>query len=250
MHEMICIGIIVAVSLVGIISFKKFKNNKILLIVLFYGLGTILFADILKFVYNGQSYSDWYNFLGGFVGGAIGGIATLIAIVISTSETRKIQKQNESNMQNRYKMDNIKANKPLLMLKEMDNGTGYAPGCRLYIAQFYVNDPNIIICEMVNVGVGVAKNIDISISLLDRNQAFVHCTNLLIKGKSITNIRLECERNKQIDYSKPLEIKYEDIFGNLYSTLYEIESFDLENKSLKYIRNKNITLIEPTKTIQ
>lgn len=36
----------------------------------------------------------WANFLGGYIGGVLGGISTLIAVYISTKETRRIQSDN------------------------------------------------------------------------------------------------------------------------------------------------------------
>jgi hypothetical protein len=57
---------------------------------------SIIFLSILKVTYKGLSYFEWYSILASFTGATIGGIATLIALYVSTSETRKIQKKLEN----------------------------------------------------------------------------------------------------------------------------------------------------------
>lgn len=85
------------------------NSNKILWIILILSLlFAVSFPLIISKKYNDQS-SNWYNFLGGFVGGAIGGIATLIAIVISTNQTRKIQ-EDAMNLEDKREKDKIKEN--------------------------------------------------------------------------------------------------------------------------------------------
>ncbi len=65
-----------------------------------------LFLDYIIWANNMESSisnSDWSGFLGSFLGGIIGGIGTLIAVYITTLETRSIQK--ETNIQNKSERD-------------------------------------------------------------------------------------------------------------------------------------------------
>ena len=65
------------------------KKHLILLIIVVVLLPFILeYAIFRNTFYSAISNSDWSSFLGGY----IGGIATLFAVYITTSETRKIQK--------------------------------------------------------------------------------------------------------------------------------------------------------------
>ena len=45
-------------------------------------------------VYSALSNGEWGAFLGSYIGGALGGIGTLLAVFITTKETRKIQQEN------------------------------------------------------------------------------------------------------------------------------------------------------------
>lgn len=73
----------------------------IISIVLTSVLGGVVFPLLLdKFIFSNNypsalSNSDWSGFLGGIWGGIIGGIGTLIAVCITTLDTRDIQKENK-----------------------------------------------------------------------------------------------------------------------------------------------------------
>lgn len=45
-------------------------------------------------VYSVLSNGEWGSFLGSYLGGMLGGVGTLLAVYITTKETRKIQKEN------------------------------------------------------------------------------------------------------------------------------------------------------------
>jgi len=45
-------------------------------------------------VYSVLSNGEWGGFLGSYIGGALGGVGTLLAVYITTKETRKIQQEN------------------------------------------------------------------------------------------------------------------------------------------------------------
>lgn len=44
--------------------------------------------------YSAIENKDWASFFGSYFGGIIGGIGTLIAVLVTTKETRVIQKEN------------------------------------------------------------------------------------------------------------------------------------------------------------
>lgn len=73
----------------------------IICIVLTSVLGGVFFPLLLdKFIFSNNypsalSNSDWSGFLGGIWGGIIGGIGTLIAVCITTLDTRDIQKESK-----------------------------------------------------------------------------------------------------------------------------------------------------------
>lgn len=47
-------------------------------------------------VYSALSNGEWGGFLGSYIGGALGGVGTLLAVYITTKETRKIQQENST----------------------------------------------------------------------------------------------------------------------------------------------------------
>ena len=64
--------------------------------------------------YSALTNGEWGGFLGSYIGGALGGIGTLLAVYITTKETRKIQKstlqQIETDREDVYKRQDYKTN--------------------------------------------------------------------------------------------------------------------------------------------
>ena len=58
-----------------------------------------------------MSNSEWGSFLGSYIGGLFGGIGTLIAVCITTKETRKIQKENSEQIKNEREINDRKERK-------------------------------------------------------------------------------------------------------------------------------------------
>lgn len=57
------------------------------------------------FIFRNNAYSvlsngEWGSFLGSYTGGALGGVGTLLAVFITTKETRKIQRENSTQIEN------------------------------------------------------------------------------------------------------------------------------------------------------
>jgi len=76
---------------------SKRKIILIIVLVIFF-ISMIPFA-LEFFVFRSNLYSvldnkDWSGFLGSYIGGVLGSIGTLLAVYITTKETRKIQRDN------------------------------------------------------------------------------------------------------------------------------------------------------------
>ena len=65
-------------------------------------------------VYSVLSNGEWGGFLGSYIGGALGGIGTLLAVYITTKETRKTQQENSAQIESERKR-NEKTERNLLM---------------------------------------------------------------------------------------------------------------------------------------
>lgn len=62
-------------------------------------------------VYSVLSNGEWSGFLGSYIGGALGGIGTLLAVFITTKETRKIQRENSAQIENEKRRNEKKERK-------------------------------------------------------------------------------------------------------------------------------------------
>jgi hypothetical protein len=58
--------------------------------------------------YTKGSNDGWLAFLGNYLGGIIGGIGTLLAVIMTTSQTRKIQSYYENNEKDKNKRGELK----------------------------------------------------------------------------------------------------------------------------------------------
>lgn len=209
---------------------------------------------IEKFIVNNEflskaSNDGWIAFLGSYIGGIIGGMGTLIAMVVTTRETRSIQRKNEEYIFKREHLEDVKRNKPLLMLKEMDAGTKWRSEVRFNIGM--VDTYSLILFEIKNVGLGIAK--DITFKSKSKNKIEYSYNNVLLNGDSIVNLSIYgCYFDKDAVYNneETLIISYRDIFDNLYSVEYDImiNNFDDINY-LKISRfniedNENVSLMD------
>ena len=79
-----------------------------IIIVLPFALEIIIFRnDIYSVLDNGE----WSGFLGSYIGGALGGIGTLLAVYITTKETRKIQQENSIQIEDERRRNEKKERK-------------------------------------------------------------------------------------------------------------------------------------------
>lgn len=77
---------------------KRDENSYIQRIIQIF-IGTVIFIAIVAYSVFCHTSWDW----GSFFGGAIGGIGTLIAVCITTYQTRNIQQENEKRIDNEKK---------------------------------------------------------------------------------------------------------------------------------------------------
>ena len=67
----------------------------VVLLILFAGIPLILEHLIFRNnVYSVLTNGEWGSFLGSYIGGIVGGAGTLIAMYVTTKETRKVQDEN------------------------------------------------------------------------------------------------------------------------------------------------------------
>ncbi len=73
---------------------KYIKSTSLQKIIVIYTIVAVIIPCIAKLVYNNNTWAEWYATLFTYSGGVTGGVATLIAIIITTNETRRIQREN------------------------------------------------------------------------------------------------------------------------------------------------------------
>jgi len=93
------------------------SKRKILGIVFISVLIVAILPYVLEvFIFRNNAYSvlsngEWGGFLGSYIGGALGGIGTLLAVYITTKETRKIQQENSTQIEDEKKRNEKKERK-------------------------------------------------------------------------------------------------------------------------------------------
>lgn len=87
----------------------------VILLVLLAGIPFILEHFIFRnSVYSVLTNGEWASFLGSYIGGVIGGAGTLIALWVTTNETRKVQEENLSQLNADRSLENRKERKQFL----------------------------------------------------------------------------------------------------------------------------------------
>ncbi|HBF0594026.1 TPA: hypothetical protein KNN84_001984 [Clostridioides difficile] len=145
----------------------------------------ILVPPILKFVikiferFVGNTSSEWLSFYGSYLGGILGGIATLMAVVITTNQTRIIQEENKEETREIQKENKNIQNK-LIELNE--NKLLY--DLRTIVQDVYIED------NFKLEGHRKAMNIDI----LYLNKSY---ENLYDKAEYLSRKQKECDEEKK-----------------------------------------------------
>lgn len=98
-----------------------------------------LFLELFIFrneVYSALTNGEWGGFLGSYIGGAFGGIGTLLAVYITTKETREIQKSTLQQMEKDRELNAKKERKQFanevseIVAKYISEISAYFYGCR------------------------------------------------------------------------------------------------------------------------
>lgn len=219
------------------IKSKDIINIGIKTIILMILAGIIIPTLVYKNIYSNSYYfnlsnNEWMVFLGSILGGLIAGIGTLMAVLITTAETRRIQNENIKNN-----------NKPVLILEEKNKGTTYLNGYRDYVG--YDFEDSVQIIKIKNIGTGLAKNIKVTVwDKTEKEETYENYKNIIGGEHFIEDIKIQKDseilqavrKPIYIDYEKPLEIYYEDMFNNSYVTKYKIGFFRNNNSQTKLIR--------------
>ncbi|MDR5588909.1 MULTISPECIES: hypothetical protein [Clostridium] len=218
---------------------KKYLITFVIIIVL------VILCIFLLWISKGGDYKLYYSTIGCLLGGFVGGTGTLIAVVITTEETRKIQQENKKAIMYKEYLEDVKRNKPILILKEQDLGNDYVKEVRFSIGTIY--NTNVNLHEIKNVGIGIAKDIKISAITKNNSNISEFYINLLekdgvLKEYLITN----SQENRMEGNVEKIEIECKDIFDNLYWTIYDVEEFKIQHqvylKITKIKHNKKIKI--------
>ena len=91
---------------------KNIGTTVIVLLVLFTGIPLILEHFIFRNnVYSVLTNGEWGSFLGSYIGGIVGGAGTLIAMYVTTKETRKVQEENLNQLREDRSLEDKKERK-------------------------------------------------------------------------------------------------------------------------------------------
>ncbi len=99
-------------------------------------------------VYSVLSNGEWGGFLGSYIGGVLGGVGTLLAVYITTKETRKIQQENSTQIEDEKRRNERKERKQFADEIAKDIATyitdisNYFYACR-DLKQLYVKERNL-----------------------------------------------------------------------------------------------------------
>lgn len=201
---------------------------------------------------SGLNYERKVELSISFLGAIIGGVVTLIALWVSTNETRKIQQENREYILKKDYLDDIKKNKPLLTFKEREKNKEFNYQVRCSIGEYEYD--YICIYNIKNVGLGVAKDIEIMLYIKEKNDFICKkYPNFIQAGEEVKDLSIELREEYtfiimgELDMSKPIILKYRDIFDNQYTVKYYI-SHGIFQQYLKYINIKSVEIEENIKS--
>lgn len=208
---------------------------------------TIYLLLLLPIPTNNSTDDGWLSFWGSFLGGMFGGIGTLIALVITTihadkqqnknlQETQRIQNENNRFIHKKDYLEDVKRNKPMLILNEIDIGDTYVNEVRFPIG--FVDFHSAELFEIQNVGLGVAKNISITFVLSNGSKYSSDYFNIIPKDRILKKYYIRGEFDKDSGPQiRKIILTYRDIFENIYFTIYTIEIYE-QNRTWYFKINK------------
>lgn len=200
-------------------------------------------------VYSVLSNGEWGGFLGSYIGGALGGIGTLLAMYITTKETRKVQQENSAQIEDERKR-NEKMERKLFadeiaenIAKYISEISAYFYGCRT-IERLNNNLRNAqdelyrIDCDIKNL-----------LKLEQQNDDISHIEtkiNMLNHKKDMQKYRIEIIE-KDIDKYKVNRIIANECYFLLQMKLQNIDEGNDIIKQIEYIHSNSSGVVDGIK---
>lgn len=200
-------------------------------------------------VYSVLSNGEWGGFLGSYIGGALGGIGTLLAMYITTKETRKVQQENSAQIEDERKR-NEKMERKLFadeiaenIAKYISEISAYFYGCRT-IERLNNNLRNAqdelyrIDCDIKNL-----------LKLEQQNDDISHIEtkiNMLNHKKDMQKYRIEIIE-KDIDKHKVNRIIANECYFLLQMKLQNIDEGNDIIKQIEYIHSNSSGVVDGIK---
>lgn len=182
-----------------------------------------VFRNNFESVLNNET---WANFLGGYIGGVLGGVSTLIAVYISTKETRRIQSENYKQFveENKYRERQEKK-------KFADEIVEYISKYITYISDYFYS------CRNLNIVTNRRDNLKMQLFTLEQRKFIFINENINNKISVLKYMIDEC--NKDIMNNVPNRIMANECYFSLCMKLKNIEEATYIIKQLEFLHNQN-----------
>lgn len=198
---------------------------------------------------------DWLGFWGGYLGGAIGCIPAIAALLHSQSEAKRLHEETaeaqrcsvlpifsvSTNAQ--FSIENLSKDTHCISLnsdgKQQVKTPASHTSTRIFLDSCPSNDFSRYNCQLRNVGLGPALNLEVYVKT-EATPGQIHVT-LNAYGTGEAAHFLFCVPIKE---TSNIQILYSDIFGNRYNQSFSIEYVEADNA---YIRHpfSAPTLVKP-----
>lgn len=188
---------------------------------------------------------DWLGFWGGYLGGAIGCIPAIAALLHSQAEAKRLHEETAEaqrcsvlpifsvSTDARFSDDNLTKDSCCVALNP--DGTANVKtsvtylDTRIFLNQHLSNDFMRYNCQLQNVGLGPALNLELYVKLKSKpNQSRV-IFNTYGTGEAVHF--LLCVPKKA---TSNIQVLYSDIFGNRYSQSFSIEYVAADNAYIRH----------------
>lgn len=200
--------------------------------------------------YSVLSNGEWGGFLGSYIGGALGGIGTLLAVYITTKETRKIQQENSTQIEDEKRRNERKERKQFADEIAKDIATyitdisNYFYACRA-LEQLYGKERNLndelyrIDCQ-----IGEKHNALKKLNLDENTDEYISVQNELeeLKQKE-SELKYRIEKNaREIERNKADRTVANERYFLLQMKLQNIEKGEAILKQLEFIHSNSTNM--------
>lgn len=201
-------------------------------------------------VYSVLSNGEWGGFLGSYIGGALGGIGTLLAVYITTKETRKIQQENSTQIEDEKRRNERKERKQFADEIAKDIATyitdisNYFYACRA-LEQLYSKEKNLndelyrIDCQ-----IGEKHNALKKLNLDENTDEYISVQNEIeeLKQKE-SELKYRIEKNaREIERNKADRTVANERYFLLQMKLQNIEKGEAILKQLEFIHSNSTNM--------